>query len=62
MVAFIIPLQVYSYSYVYLMQINVKAEKTCQIIPWEYIFSLLLDELWNTAVVNLICVWPCIIN
>jgi len=45
MVAFIIPLQVYSYSYVYLMQINVKAEKTCQIIPWEYIFSLLLNEL-----------------
>jgi hypothetical protein len=31
-VAFIIPLQVYLYSYVVLMQMKVKAEKTCQII------------------------------
>ena len=32
MVAFIIPLQVYPYLYVYFMQMNVKAEKTCQIL------------------------------
>jgi hypothetical protein len=42
LVAFIILLQVYSYLYVYLMQMNVKTEKTCQILEkafGKYVFG-----------------------
>jgi hypothetical protein len=34
----IIPLQLYLYSYVFLMQMNVKAEKTCQMSFEKYVF------------------------